>query len=187
MTLGVAGAEVQLIASDENFAADLANADRPRPARAHSQLGLILVSVGRQNRLRAFIGPAERAFGPVAFELRDHPVSQDSVHVRLVILSRGQRYGDIFDCRPRAAYAEYPRCKAQPHRPPWRWIFAPLTRAAEKAYVRHKAITWRRAAEGQPTQQTSAGGSEPGADRLARRRSCEVERPNRAFPSRSRR
>ena len=37
MTLGVAGAEVQLIASDENFAADLANADRPRPARAHSR------------------------------------------------------------------------------------------------------------------------------------------------------
>src|SRR3954470_10994159 len=37
MILGVAGAEVQLIASDENFAADLANADRPRPARAHSR------------------------------------------------------------------------------------------------------------------------------------------------------
>ena len=37
MTIGIAGAEVQLIASDENFAADLANADRPRPARAHSR------------------------------------------------------------------------------------------------------------------------------------------------------
>src|SRR5215208_5629852 len=102
VTLGVAGAEVQLIALDENFAADLANTWIDP-----GQLGLTLVSVGRQNRLRAVIGPAERAFGPVAFvELRDQ--------------SRVPRPRFMSSCRVP---------QAQPHRPPGRWTFTRLTRA----------------------------------------------------------
>ncbi len=52
MTPDVDGAEVQLIARDENFAADLANA-----RIGSGQLRLTLVSVGRQNRLRTLHWP----------------------------------------------------------------------------------------------------------------------------------
>src|SRR3954449_1644947 len=131
MTLGVASVEVRLIASDENFAADLANADRPRPARAHSR------QRWPSEPLASLHWPSRENLRSVASSFEIILCPETRLHVRLVTLSRGQRYGDIFDCRPRAAYAEYPRCKAQPHRPPWRWIFAGLTRAAEKSYVRH--------------------------------------------------
>src|SRR5215213_6026963 len=86
MTLGVAGAG-SVDRQDEDIAADLANA-----RIAPGQFGLTLVSVGRQNRLRAFIVLIERAFGPVAFvERQYHPESRDLAPCRRAECHRHNR------------------------------------------------------------------------------------------------
>jgi hypothetical protein len=168
--------------SNQGWRRSRQRADRPGSARAHSRQRwpsepLASLHWPSRENLRS------RRLSS-SFEIILYPETQ--LHYRLVILGHSQQYGDILDSRcPRVACTECHRRNRIAC-----YDVGPSLVSQEqrkKVHVRHKAITWRRAAEGKPAQQTSPGGSEPGADRVAHGRFREMERPNRAFPSLSQR